>query len=72
MMDERAKSRGEPQFSFGTKELESAARAARRKRSRPLAPIAEPASLGPGEKCYGFDPYNSGDRDARPSRWRRP
>ena len=66
-IDDRSKPRVEPLFSFGTRELEDRERASTRRTGRRAAGRRDTASLGPGERGYGFDPYNnSGRRD--PSR----
>jgi hypothetical protein len=62
-----SKPRVEPLFSFGTRELADTERATSRRTGRRSSGRRDLASLGPGERGYGFDPYNnSGRRD--PSR----
>ena len=66
-IDDRSKPRVEPLFSFGIQELEETEHAATRRAARRSTGRREVATLGPGERGYGFDPYNnSGRRD--PSR----
>ncbi len=66
-IDDRSKPRVEPLFSFGIQELEETEHAATRRAARRSTARREVATLGPGERGYGFDPYNnSGRRD--PSR----
>lgn len=69
-IDDRSKPRVEPLFSFGAQELEGleqADHAANRRAARRSTGRRDVATLGPGERGYGFDPYNnSGRRD--PSR----
>jgi len=65
--DDRSKPRVEPLFSFGTQELEETERTSTRRSARRVTGRRDVATLGPGERGYGFDPYNnSGRRD--PSR----
>ncbi len=65
--DDRSKPRTEPLFSFGIRELDETERASTRRGGRRTTARREVATLGPGERGYGFDPYNNtGRRD--PSR----
>ena len=66
-IDDRSKPRVEPLFSFGVQELEETQRALTRRPARRTVDRRDVASLGPGERGYGFDPYNNRGR-SDPSR----